>query len=200
MYDLLISLQIIFMVGRGYLSPDLSKVRSNCPKAMKRLMAECLKKKRDERPLFPQVRKTSWHHKVTHCIIFICSFLVWCREVEGYSLGFELGPWRSRWANKAVTLWRLKEFEIPVQALYQGFAFVLQFSNSSEVILFYFVSECFACVWCVCHLCAWCTWRLGERPPGTGAVAAVSHGNPAISLPRVLKPLIFESFHKSSNS
>ncbi|XP_023568595.1 serine/threonine-protein kinase B-raf isoform X3 [Octodon degus] len=46
--------QIIFMVGRGYLSPDLSKVRSNCPKAMKRLMAECLKKKRDERPLFPQ--------------------------------------------------------------------------------------------------------------------------------------------------
>uniref|UniRef100_A0A8C5LBA4 non-specific serine/threonine protein kinase n=1 Tax=Jaculus jaculus TaxID=51337 RepID=A0A8C5LBA4_JACJA len=47
--------QIIFMVGRGYLSPDLSKVRSNCPKAMKRLMAECLKKKRDERPLFPQI-------------------------------------------------------------------------------------------------------------------------------------------------
>lgn len=43
------------MVGRGYLSPDLSKVRSNCPKAMKRLMAECLKKKRDERPLFPQI-------------------------------------------------------------------------------------------------------------------------------------------------
>uniref|UniRef100_A0A8C5QAF7 non-specific serine/threonine protein kinase n=1 Tax=Leptobrachium leishanense TaxID=445787 RepID=A0A8C5QAF7_9ANUR len=47
--------QIIFMVGRGYLSPDLSKVRSNCPKAMKRLMADCLKKKRDERPLFPQI-------------------------------------------------------------------------------------------------------------------------------------------------
>uniref|UniRef100_A0A8C2FZP2 non-specific serine/threonine protein kinase n=1 Tax=Cyprinus carpio TaxID=7962 RepID=A0A8C2FZP2_CYPCA len=47
--------QIIFMVGRGYLSPDLSKVRSNCPKAMKRLMADCLKKKREERPLFPQV-------------------------------------------------------------------------------------------------------------------------------------------------
>lgn len=43
------------MVGRGYLTPDLSKVRNNCPKAMKRLMADCLKKKRDERPLFPQV-------------------------------------------------------------------------------------------------------------------------------------------------
>uniref|UniRef100_A0A672KA32 non-specific serine/threonine protein kinase n=1 Tax=Sinocyclocheilus grahami TaxID=75366 RepID=A0A672KA32_SINGR len=47
--------QIIFMVGRGYLSCDLSKVRSNCPKAMKRLMADCLKKKREERPLFPQI-------------------------------------------------------------------------------------------------------------------------------------------------
>ncbi|KAG5846162.1 hypothetical protein ANANG_G00146890 [Anguilla anguilla] len=47
--------QIIFMVGRGYLSPDLSKSRSNCPKAMKRLMADCLKKKREERPLFPQI-------------------------------------------------------------------------------------------------------------------------------------------------
>nr|XP_033814712.1 serine/threonine-protein kinase B-raf isoform X4 [Geotrypetes seraphini] len=47
--------QIIFMVGRGYLSPDLIKVRSNCPKAMKRLMADCMKKKRDERPLFPQI-------------------------------------------------------------------------------------------------------------------------------------------------
>uniref|UniRef100_A0A8C7RK84 non-specific serine/threonine protein kinase n=1 Tax=Oncorhynchus mykiss TaxID=8022 RepID=A0A8C7RK84_ONCMY len=47
--------QIIFMVGRGYLSPDLSKVRSNCPKAMRRLMADCMKKKREERPLFPQI-------------------------------------------------------------------------------------------------------------------------------------------------
>ena len=55
-FDRFLSLQIIFMVGRGYLSPDISKVRSNCPKAMKRLMAECLKKKREERPLFPQVR------------------------------------------------------------------------------------------------------------------------------------------------
>uniref|UniRef100_A0A2K5HYY7 non-specific serine/threonine protein kinase n=1 Tax=Colobus angolensis palliatus TaxID=336983 RepID=A0A2K5HYY7_COLAP len=30
-------------------------VQSNCPKAMNRLMVECLKKKRDERPLFPQI-------------------------------------------------------------------------------------------------------------------------------------------------
>lgn len=49
-------LQIIFMVGRGYASPDLSKLYKNCPKAMKRLVADCLKKVREERPLFPQVR------------------------------------------------------------------------------------------------------------------------------------------------
>ncbi|XP_068104778.1 serine/threonine-protein kinase A-Raf [Hyperolius riggenbachi] len=47
--------QIIFMVGRGYLSPDFSKVSNNCPKAMRRLLESCLKFKRDERPLFPQI-------------------------------------------------------------------------------------------------------------------------------------------------
>ncbi|XP_041130665.1 serine/threonine-protein kinase A-Raf [Polyodon spathula] len=47
--------QIIFMVGRGYLSPDLTKVYSNCPKAMKRLIIDCLKFNKDERPLFPQI-------------------------------------------------------------------------------------------------------------------------------------------------
>lgn len=43
------------MVGRGYLSPDLSKISSNCPKAMRRLLSDCLKFQREERPLFPQV-------------------------------------------------------------------------------------------------------------------------------------------------
>ncbi|XP_066553907.1 RAF proto-oncogene serine/threonine-protein kinase isoform X2 [Amia ocellicauda] len=47
--------QIIFMVGRGYLSPDLSKLYKSCPKAMKRLVADCIKKAKDERPLFPQI-------------------------------------------------------------------------------------------------------------------------------------------------
>uniref|UniRef100_A0A8D3CGH1 RAF proto-oncogene serine/threonine-protein kinase n=2 Tax=Scophthalmus maximus TaxID=52904 RepID=A0A8D3CGH1_SCOMX len=47
--------QIIFMVGRGYLSPDLSKLYKNCPKAMKRLVADTIKKSKDERPLFPQI-------------------------------------------------------------------------------------------------------------------------------------------------
>ncbi|XP_030624919.1 raf-1 proto-oncogene, serine/threonine kinase a [Chanos chanos] len=47
--------QIIFMVGRGYLSPDLSKLYKSCPKAMKRLVADCIKKAKEERPLFPQI-------------------------------------------------------------------------------------------------------------------------------------------------
>uniref|UniRef100_A0A8C2WCP7 non-specific serine/threonine protein kinase n=1 Tax=Cyclopterus lumpus TaxID=8103 RepID=A0A8C2WCP7_CYCLU len=47
--------QIIFMVGRGYLSPDLSKLYSTSPKSMKRLIIDCLKFLRDERPLFPQI-------------------------------------------------------------------------------------------------------------------------------------------------
>ncbi|XP_058265147.1 raf-1 proto-oncogene, serine/threonine kinase a isoform X2 [Hemibagrus wyckioides] len=47
--------QIIFMVGRGYLSPDLSKLYKSCPKAMKRLVADCIKKSKEERPLFPQI-------------------------------------------------------------------------------------------------------------------------------------------------
>uniref|UniRef100_A0A3B5MKJ2 non-specific serine/threonine protein kinase n=1 Tax=Xiphophorus couchianus TaxID=32473 RepID=A0A3B5MKJ2_9TELE len=46
--------QILFMVGRGYLSPDLGKLCSTSPKSMKRLIIDCLKFKREERPLFPQ--------------------------------------------------------------------------------------------------------------------------------------------------
>ncbi|XP_078270097.1 RAF proto-oncogene serine/threonine-protein kinase isoform X2 [Rhinoraja longicauda] len=47
--------QIIFMVGRGFLTPDLSKLYKNCPKAMKRLVANCMDRSKDERPLFPQI-------------------------------------------------------------------------------------------------------------------------------------------------
>ncbi|XP_070558828.1 serine/threonine-protein kinase B-raf-like isoform X12 [Ptychodera flava] len=47
--------QIIWMVGRGYLSPNPEDSRSDTPKAFKRLMSDCCKKNRDERPLFPQV-------------------------------------------------------------------------------------------------------------------------------------------------
>jgi hypothetical protein len=34
--------QIIFMVGRGYLRPDLSLCRSDTPKACKRLIDDCI--------------------------------------------------------------------------------------------------------------------------------------------------------------
>ena len=48
-------LQILFMVGRGYLRPDLNILRSDTPKALKRLLEDCIKFVRDERPLFRQV-------------------------------------------------------------------------------------------------------------------------------------------------
>uniref|UniRef100_A0A8C5QW89 RAF proto-oncogene serine/threonine-protein kinase n=1 Tax=Leptobrachium leishanense TaxID=445787 RepID=A0A8C5QW89_9ANUR len=47
--------QIIFLVGRGCVGPDLSKLYKSCPKAMKRLVVDCLKKVREDRPLFPQI-------------------------------------------------------------------------------------------------------------------------------------------------
>uniref|UniRef100_A0A672S0F8 RAF proto-oncogene serine/threonine-protein kinase n=1 Tax=Sinocyclocheilus grahami TaxID=75366 RepID=A0A672S0F8_SINGR len=61
--------QIIYMVGRGYLSPDLSKLYKSCPKAMKRLVADCIKKSKDERPLFPQVCFT-WERRPEAVFIF----------------------------------------------------------------------------------------------------------------------------------
>ncbi|EDO47089.1 predicted protein, partial [Nematostella vectensis] len=47
--------QILYMVGRGYLRPDMSKARNDIPKAFNRLCLECIKFNRDERPLFPQI-------------------------------------------------------------------------------------------------------------------------------------------------
>ncbi|XP_011259736.2 raf homolog serine/threonine-protein kinase Raf [Camponotus floridanus] len=47
--------QILFMVGRGYLRPDLDKLRSDTPKALKRLTEDCIKFSRDERPIFRQI-------------------------------------------------------------------------------------------------------------------------------------------------
>ncbi|KAF4517270.1 hypothetical protein B566_EDAN008604 [Ephemera danica] len=47
--------QILFMVGQGLLRPDFNKLRSDTPKAMKRLLENCIKLNREERPLFRQV-------------------------------------------------------------------------------------------------------------------------------------------------
>lgn len=47
--------QILFMVGRGFLRPDLNNLRSDTPKALRRLVEDCLKYNREERPLFRQI-------------------------------------------------------------------------------------------------------------------------------------------------
>lgn len=43
------------MVGRGFLRPDLTQMRPDTPNALKRLLEDCIKFIRDERPLFRQV-------------------------------------------------------------------------------------------------------------------------------------------------
>ncbi|XP_076044124.1 serine/threonine kinase raf oncogene isoform X2 [Oratosquilla oratoria] len=47
--------QILFMVGRGCLRPDMSKLRSDMPKPVRRLLNDCIKFNRNDRPLFPQI-------------------------------------------------------------------------------------------------------------------------------------------------
>ncbi|KAF7998042.1 hypothetical protein HCN44_009440 [Aphidius gifuensis] len=47
--------QILFMVGRGRLRPDLNKLRSDTPKALERLTENCIKFSRDDRPIFRQI-------------------------------------------------------------------------------------------------------------------------------------------------
>ncbi|XP_043204564.1 raf homolog serine/threonine-protein kinase Raf-like isoform X1 [Amphibalanus amphitrite] len=46
--------QILFMVGMGFLKPDLSNL-TECPKLMKKLITECISFKADLRPLFRQI-------------------------------------------------------------------------------------------------------------------------------------------------
>lgn len=46
---------ILWKVGSGYLRPDLLKLRSDTPKALKRLTEDCIKFTRDERPIFRQI-------------------------------------------------------------------------------------------------------------------------------------------------
>ncbi|CAH1785024.1 unnamed protein product [Owenia fusiformis] len=47
--------QILFMVGKGYLRPDISRFRNDTPKALKRLYTDCIDYNREERPLFQQI-------------------------------------------------------------------------------------------------------------------------------------------------
>jgi len=43
------------MVGKGYLKPDISLARNDTPKALQRLLLDCIKFVVDERPLFHHV-------------------------------------------------------------------------------------------------------------------------------------------------
>ncbi|KAH7645118.1 serine/threonine-protein kinase a-raf-like isoform x4 [Dermatophagoides farinae] len=47
--------QILFMVGRGYLRPDLSLIRDNIPKRFSRLLNDCIQFDHCKRPLFRQI-------------------------------------------------------------------------------------------------------------------------------------------------
>ncbi|ESO91727.1 hypothetical protein LOTGIDRAFT_176776 [Lottia gigantea] len=47
--------QILFMVGKGYLRPDVNKARSDTPKAFKRHMLDSCQYEWENRPLFQQL-------------------------------------------------------------------------------------------------------------------------------------------------
>jgi len=46
---------ILFQVGRGSLRPDMSLLRKDTPRQMKRLLTSCISINRSERPLFPDI-------------------------------------------------------------------------------------------------------------------------------------------------
>ena len=50
-----LSFKILFMVGCGFLRPDLSCCRKDTPKTFKQLCIKCCQFKKDDRPLFTQV-------------------------------------------------------------------------------------------------------------------------------------------------
>ncbi|XP_065172659.1 raf homolog serine/threonine-protein kinase Raf-like [Atheta coriaria] len=48
--------QILYMVGRGYVSPDLKKLRKDATKGLRLLLERCIRFVRDERPQFSEIR------------------------------------------------------------------------------------------------------------------------------------------------
>lgn len=48
--------QILFLVGKGILRPDMSVVRSDVPQDLRRIVMESCDFSRDRRPTFTQVR------------------------------------------------------------------------------------------------------------------------------------------------
>jgi len=47
--------QILFMVGRGFLKPDIVKSRPDTPKAFHKVMEECIQFQKDKRPEFKKI-------------------------------------------------------------------------------------------------------------------------------------------------
>ncbi|CAH0722132.1 unnamed protein product, partial [Brenthis ino] len=47
--------QILWMVGRGLLRPDVRRLRQDAPQSLKRLFEDCIKFDREQRPLFRQI-------------------------------------------------------------------------------------------------------------------------------------------------
>lgn len=48
--------QILFMVGRGFLKPDMTKLRAVTPRGMRSLIEACISLQREARPDFKTVR------------------------------------------------------------------------------------------------------------------------------------------------
>ena len=50
--------QLLWMIGRGFLKPDQSNIRSDCPRLLKKLFVDCSMYDRDERPSFMTILST----------------------------------------------------------------------------------------------------------------------------------------------
>ena len=48
----------MWLVGTGQLIPNMERIRTDTPQPLRRLMLECIRYDREQRPLFPQVLAT----------------------------------------------------------------------------------------------------------------------------------------------
>ena len=61
------------MVGKGYLKPDISLARNDTPKALQRLLLDCIKFDVDERPFFHHV--CLLYSTIYHYIVLMLYFV-----------------------------------------------------------------------------------------------------------------------------
>ena len=74
------------MVGRGFLKPDMEKLRTDTPKALRRLLENCLSYTRDGRPAFRNVRSCQIFSNlspdsVSLCVVFPRSQIIFEKKV-----------------------------------------------------------------------------------------------------------------------